>query len=92
MAASILPPSKDDRPEQEPEQEVIDLEDPNRGKPAQQQGKLDVQAEFDEVLVWGHEVAAGTDGADGGYVRGMEEWISLAGAIHGYAKPEVGGK
>lgn len=90
VAASILPPSKDEDSLPEPEQEVIDLEDPNRGKPAQ--GKLDVHAEFDEVLVWGHEVAAGTDGADGGYVRGMEEWISLAGAIHGYAKPEVGGK
>lgn len=87
VAAAILPPSKDEDEQDlpEPEQEVIDLEDPNRGKPAQ--GKLDVQAEFDEVLVWGHEAAVGTDGADGGYVRGMEEWIGLAGAIHEYAKP-----
>jgi ribonuclease H2 subunit C len=85
VAAAILPPSKDAAAVVE--DEVIDLEDPNRGKPAQ--GHLDVQAEFDEVVVWGHEVAVG---ADGGYVRGMEEWVALAGEIHSYPNPKGSGK
>lgn len=35
---------------------------------------------FDEVMVWGHEqVPAGDDV----FVRGMEEWIGFAEAIHG---------
>ncbi|KAK0744212.1 ribonuclease H2 non-catalytic subunit-domain-containing protein [Schizothecium vesticola] len=90
VAAAILPPSKDAAEVQEG---VIDLEDPNCGKPAQ--GRLDVQAEFDEVVMWGHEVAVTTDGGpagDGGYVRGMEEWVALAGEIHSYPNPDGSGK
>jgi len=35
---------------------------------------------FDEVMVWGHEqVPAGDDV----FVRGMEEWIGFAEAMHG---------
>lgn len=35
---------------------------------------------FDKVMVWGHEqVPAGDDV----FVRGMEEWIGFAEAIHG---------
>ncbi|KAK1827647.1 ribonuclease H2 non-catalytic subunit-domain-containing protein [Podospora conica] len=80
VAAPVAPPAKD---EDSVEEEVIDLEDPNRGKPAQ--GSLDVQAEFDEVVVWGHEVAV--DGQGDPYVRGMEEWVGLAEDIHSYPAP-----
>ncbi|KAK3353672.1 ribonuclease H2, subunit C [Lasiosphaeria hispida] len=42
---------------------------------------LNVQAEFDEMVVWGHEAVA--DAGDP-YVRGMEEWLALADQIHGF--------
>lgn len=36
---------------------------------------------FDKVVVWGHDAVP--DGDDG-YVRGVEEWMRVAGAVHGY--------
>ncbi|KAK0665275.1 ribonuclease H2, subunit C [Cercophora samala] len=62
-------------PDQNGEAHAIDLE-----KDAH--GKLEVQAEFDEVVVWGHESLADA-GADG-YVRSLEEWVGVAGAIHSF--------
>ncbi|KAK3293894.1 ribonuclease H2 non-catalytic subunit-domain-containing protein [Chaetomium fimeti] len=58
--------------------EVIDLE------PEMPQGSLQVQAEFDEMIVWGHE--AGVDASDP-YLRGAEEWLALAEKIHAYPTP-----
>ncbi|KAK4202823.1 ribonuclease H2, subunit C [Triangularia verruculosa] len=60
-------------PDQNVDADVIDLEKDSHGK-------LEVQAEFDEVVVWGHESLADA-GADG-YVRSLEEWVGVAGAIH----------
>ncbi|KAK4647285.1 uncharacterized protein QC761_124030 [Podospora bellae-mahoneyi] len=60
-------------PDQNGEADVIDLEKDSHGK-------LEVQAEFDEVVVWGHESLA--DAAADGYVRSLEEWVGVAAAIH----------
>ena len=43
---------------------------------------------FNSVVVWGHDRMPGVNdggGGDGGdvYVRGMEEWIGVAEAVHG---------
>ena len=69
MAAPIAPRAKD-----EDTDEVIDVEDENRGRPPQ--GTLDVQAEFDDMVIWEHEAAV--DAAADPYVRGMKEWLVLA--------------
>lgn len=39
-------------------------------------------AEFAEVVVWGHEMLV--EGVSGGdpYVRGLEEWIGVAGVVN----------
>jgi hypothetical protein len=39
-------------------------------------GKLQPLAEFDEVVVWNHEVAVDT--SEDPYVRGIEEWMGLS--------------
>lgn len=40
---------------------------------------LEQQAEFDEMIIWGHE--APPDGAEDVYVRGVEEWVAFAEAV-----------
>ncbi|KAK3687239.1 ribonuclease H2 non-catalytic subunit-domain-containing protein [Podospora appendiculata] len=45
-------------------------------------GSLQVEAEFDDMVIWNHEVAP--DVAADPYVRGMEEWLALADQIHSY--------
>ncbi|KAK4661014.1 hypothetical protein QC762_124030 [Podospora pseudocomata] len=60
-------------PDQNGKADVIDLEKNSHGR-------LEVQAEFDEVVVWGHESLA--DAAADGYVRSLEEWVGVAAAIH----------
>lgn len=61
--------SQQRRPEEE-HIEVIDLD------PELLQGSLEAQAEFDKLVVWGHETTV--DGAADPYVRAVEEWIVLA--------------
>lgn len=39
-------------------------------------GALETRAEFDEMLVWGHESIA--EASSDPYVRGVDEWIQLA--------------
>lgn len=39
-------------------------------------GTLETKAEFEEVVVWGHETMA--DVVSDPYVRSMEEWLALA--------------
>lgn len=39
-------------------------------------GKMAVTAEFDEVVVWGHERLGKSE--DDAYVRGVEEWMGVA--------------
>ncbi|KAH8678892.1 ribonuclease H2 non-catalytic subunit-domain-containing protein [Tricladium varicosporioides] len=41
---------------------------------------LEEQAEFDEIMVWGHEMVP--DKTTDPYVRGMEEWLTFAEQIH----------
>jgi len=43
---------------------------------------LEEQANFEELVVWGHEMIV--DGVGGGdpYVRGVEEWIQWAGVVN----------
>ncbi len=47
---------------------------------------LEAKAEFDEVIVWGHEATADA-GADP-YVRSIEEWVDLAEQIHSHPSPQ----
>ncbi|EAQ87175.1 hypothetical protein CHGG_03794 [Chaetomium globosum CBS 148.51] len=53
------------------------------------EGSLQVQAEFDEMIVWGQE--APVDASDP-YLRGAEEWLALAEKIHAYPAQEAKGK
>lgn len=39
-------------------------------------GALDTKAEFDEMVIWGHESMADTSSDP--YVRGIEEWMNVA--------------
>lgn len=39
-------------------------------------GALDTKAEFDEMVIWGHESMADTSSDP--YVRGIEEWMKVA--------------
>jgi ribonuclease H2 subunit C len=55
------------------EAEVIDLE------AEAPQGSLQVQAEFDEMLVWGHESTV--DASADPYMRGVEEWLALSDTV-----------
>ncbi|OKL60930.1 hypothetical protein UA08_03576 [Talaromyces atroroseus] len=41
---------------------------------------LETQATFDDFVVWGHEHLPAADEA---FVKGVEEWIQLAEAMHG---------
>ena len=43
---------------------------------------MEIQAEFDEVIVWGHESLA--EASEDAYVRGVEEWIALSERVHSY--------
>lgn len=36
--------------------------------------------EFDEIVVWGH--GGKVDGAQDGYIRGMNEWVAFAESMH----------
>ena len=44
-------------------------------------------AQFDEMQIWGHETMPAEDDI---YVRGMEEWIGFAEAMHSYDLVEPG--
>lgn len=46
-------------------------------------GALEMKAEFDEMMIWGHESVA--DAASDPYVRGVEEWIKVAEQVCGYS-------
>ncbi|KAJ9149063.1 hypothetical protein NKR23_g4605 [Pleurostoma richardsiae] len=49
-------------------------------------GKLEAKAEFDELIVWGHETTA--DAAGDPYIRSVEEWLALSEQIHSYEVAE----
>ncbi|RDW69710.1 hypothetical protein BP6252_08730 [Coleophoma cylindrospora] len=50
-------------------------------------GIMEEEAEFDEVMVWGHDTLP--DATADPYTKGMEEWIAFAEQIHSTTKPEV---
>lgn len=54
------------------EPEVVDLE----AEDEMPLGALETKAEFDEIVIWGHETVADTNSDP--YVRGVEEWMKLA--------------
>ncbi|KAK3391113.1 ribonuclease H2 non-catalytic subunit-domain-containing protein [Podospora didyma] len=62
--------------------EVVDLE---ADKNATEHESLQVQAEFDEMVIWNHE--ATVDSSADPYARGMEEWVALADQIHSHSTP-----
>ncbi|WYZ45094.1 hypothetical protein EsH8_VIII_000410 [Colletotrichum jinshuiense] len=49
-------------------------------------GTMEVKADFDEMVIWGHESSA--DAATDPYVRSIEEWLTVAEQIHSYPSPE----
>ncbi|KAL2137223.1 hypothetical protein VTI74DRAFT_6434 [Chaetomium olivicolor] len=59
--------------------QVVDLEAETS------QGSLHSQAEFDDMVLWGHEAAP--DPSADPYSKGVEEWITLAERIHSYSTP-----
>ncbi|KAL2258912.1 hypothetical protein VTK26DRAFT_7592 [Humicola hyalothermophila] len=81
VATTSLAEEQPRRPEEE---EVIDLE------AMMPQGTFKVEAEFDDVVVWGHEATA--DASVDPYLRGTEEWLALAEKIHSYPNTESKGK
>ncbi|CAF3651895.1 hypothetical protein SNK05_007122 [Fusarium graminearum] len=63
-------------------EEIVEDEDAEQ----EQTGRMQVTAEFDEMVVWGHEAVA--DASADPYVRSMEEWLQVADKIHSYSPPE----
>ncbi|KAK4229922.1 ribonuclease H2 non-catalytic subunit-domain-containing protein [Podospora fimiseda] len=61
---------------EEEEDVVIDLD--------KEGGKLKVEGEFEEVVVWG--MTEEVEGDDDVYVRGVEEWIEMSGRIHSFGE------
>ncbi len=53
---------------------MIDLEGEG-----QKEEKLQVQSEFDEMVVWAHETTA--DASADPYVRGIEDWLTVANQV-----------
>lgn len=54
------------------EPEVVDLD----AEDEMPLGMLDTKAEFDEIVIWGHESMADTTSDP--YVRGVQEWMKVA--------------
>lgn len=54
--------------------EVVDLE--NDDEPAAEIGTMQVTAEFDEMVVWSHEVLPDTTSDP--YIRSVDEWLQVA--------------
>ncbi|KAK5121778.1 hypothetical protein LTR85_004653 [Meristemomyces frigidus] len=57
----------------------LDEEEPAEVKVMEQKGC------FDEIMLWGHEVVPEEDDE---YVKGVEEWIAFAEAMHTNQRPE----
>ena len=58
---------------------VIDLE---AEEPGPDTGTMRVTAEFDEMVVWGHEAMADADSDP--YVRSIEEWLQVSDKVSAY--------
>ncbi|KAI8667866.1 hypothetical protein NCS55_00809900 [Fusarium keratoplasticum] len=74
--------------EQQPaaEEPVVVVDDDEAEK--EPVGTMQVTAEFDEMVIWGHETVADATGDP--YIRSMEEWLQVAGQIHSYSEEGPG--
>ncbi|KAM0499796.1 hypothetical protein ACHAP8_005404 [Fusarium lateritium] len=72
-------------PRQDPktavEEHVVDVD-----AEEEQIESMQITAEFDEMVVWGHEAVA--DASADPYVRSMEEWLQVADKINSYSPPD----
>lgn len=68
-------PKSEARQIDEREVEVVDLEEEEEVP----LGGLETQAEFDELVIWGHESMA--EAASDPYARGVEEWMHLSAKV-----------
>ncbi|KAF5636642.1 ribonuclease H2 subunit C [Fusarium sp. NRRL 52700] len=59
------------------------VEDLDADQEPEQIGSMKITAEFDEMVVWGHETVA--DASTDPYVRSIEEWLQMADRIHSYS-------
>lgn len=59
-------------------------EDEHEEEPAEPVKIVETLSHFEEVIVWGHDQLPA---ADDTFVKGVEEWIAFAEAIHG--RPEA---
>ncbi|EGU85199.1 hypothetical protein FOXB_04314 [Fusarium oxysporum f. sp. conglutinans Fo5176] len=67
-------------PEKDPKSANEDvLEDLDADQEPEQIGSMKITAEFDEMVVWGHETVA--DASADPYVRSMGEWLQMADRI-----------
>ncbi|EEU38928.1 uncharacterized protein NECHADRAFT_43895 [Fusarium vanettenii 77-13-4] len=69
---------KEQQPAVEEPVVVIDDDEAEKG-PA---GTMQVTAEFDEMVIWGHETLV--DAAEDPYIRSMEEWLQVAGQVSSF--------
>lgn len=58
--------------------QILDDEEPEPVK------ILETTAEFRDVVVWGHDQVPAPDDT---FVKGVEEWLAFADAIHGSDRP-----
>ena len=67
--------------------EAIDVDATRAEQDARQErldtGSLEVLAEFEEVVVWGHQSTA--DATTDPYVRGIDEWLALSDKVRFYS-------
>jgi len=63
----------------EEDDEADDEEDESDDEPVK---LLEAMSNFDEIVVWGHDQVPA---ADDTFVKGVQEWIAFAEAIHGTA-------
>jgi len=75
--------SSTDRVLPRPQQEKDEEEEDEEGEKEEEVKVLEEQAEFEDVMVWGHEVVV--DASEDCYVRGVEEWIGFAESVSRYA-------
>ncbi|KAF5661828.1 ribonuclease H2 subunit C [Fusarium heterosporum] len=70
--------------EEDPEATVEEpIEVDNEEEEEEKIGSMQITAEFNEIVVWGHETVA--DASADPYVRGIEEWLQVADQIHSYS-------
>ncbi|ROT41858.1 ribonuclease H1 small subunit [Sodiomyces alkalinus F11] len=62
--------------------EEMDGDEQKEEAEKEKQGVMRITAEFDRVVVWGHESTANAETDP--HVRGIEEWVQVAERIHSY--------